>query len=146
MARLARFAWTVLVYNLAVIAWGAYVRATGSGAGCGNHWPLCNGQVVPRADTIQLMIEFSHRLTSGLALVSVVALFFWARRLSRPGDPVRVGATLSLMPGPRNSANARRRIATPRRLPAREGHRGSFAATSRALVSPNLAIAPDTIA
>src|SRR4051794_21380531 len=96
MARLARFAWTVLIYNLGVIAWGAYVRATGSGAGCGNHWPLCNGQVMPRAETIQLLIEFSHRLTSGLALVSVVALFFWARRLSRPGDVVRTGATLSL--------------------------------------------------
>ena len=96
MSRLARFAWTVLIYNLGVIAWGAYVRATGSGAGCGNHWPLCNGAVVPRADTVQLIVEFSHRLTSGLALVSVVALFIWARRVSRPGDPTRIGATLSL--------------------------------------------------
>jgi len=96
VARLARFAWTVLIYNLAVIAWGAYVRATGSGAGCGNHWPLCNGEMVPRAETVQLIIEFSHRLTSGLALVSVVVLFFWARRVSRPGDAVRTGATLSL--------------------------------------------------
>jgi heme A synthase len=43
MTRLARFAWAVLVYNVAVILWGAYVRATGSGAGCGAHWPLCNG-------------------------------------------------------------------------------------------------------
>ena len=45
----ARFAGAVLGYNLLVIVWGAYVRASGSGAGCGNHWPLCNGVVVPNA-------------------------------------------------------------------------------------------------
>ena len=44
---LRRFAWAVVVYNVLVIVWGAVVRATGSGAGCGNHWPLCNGQVLP---------------------------------------------------------------------------------------------------
>ena len=47
MTRLHRFAWVVLLFNLAVILWGAFVRATGSGAGCGAHWPLCNGEVVP---------------------------------------------------------------------------------------------------
>jgi heme A synthase len=96
MARLARYAWVVLVYNLGVIAWGAYVRATGSGAGCGAHWPLCNGDVVPREAAVQTLVEYSHRLTSGLALISVVVLFFWARRVTRPGHPVRTGATLSL--------------------------------------------------
>lgn len=96
MARLVRYAWTVLVYNLAVIAWGAYVRATGSGAGCGAHWPLCNGEVVLRAPAIETLIEFSHRATSGLSLIAVVVMFFWARRATRPGDPVRLGATLSL--------------------------------------------------
>ncbi len=96
MARLARYTWAVLVYNLGVIAWGAYVRATGSGAGCGAHWPLCNGEVVLRAPAIETLIEFSHRLTSGVALVSVVVLFFWARRITRPGHPLRLGATLSL--------------------------------------------------
>lgn len=96
MARLARYAWAVLIYNLAVIAWGAYVRATGSGAGCGAHWPLCNGEVVLRAPAIETLIEFSHRATSGIALVSVVVLFLWARRATRAGHPVRLGATLSL--------------------------------------------------
>lgn len=96
MARLARYSWVVLIYNLAVIAWGAYVRATGSGAGCGAHWPLCNGEVVVRMETVERMIEFSHRATSGLALISVVVLFFWARRVSSPGAPVRLGAGLSL--------------------------------------------------
>ena len=41
-------AWGVLLYNILVILWGAVVRATGSGAGCGSHWPLCNGEVLPR--------------------------------------------------------------------------------------------------
>jgi heme A synthase len=97
MLRLARYAWTVLIYNLGVIAWGAYVRATGSGAGCGAHWPLCNGEVMLRAPAIETLIEFSHRATSGLALVSVVVLFFWARRAVAPGHPLRLGATLSLV-------------------------------------------------
>lgn len=97
MARLARYTWVVLIYNLAVISWGAYVRATGSGAGCGAHWPLCNGEVVLRAPAIETLIEFSHRATSGLALVSVVVMFIWARRITSPGHPVRVGATLSLV-------------------------------------------------
>jgi heme A synthase len=96
MARLARYAWAVLIYNLGVIAWGAYVRATGSGAGCGAHWPLCNGEVALRAPAIDTIIEFSHRATSGLALVSVVVLFVWARRVTQPGHPIRLGATLSV--------------------------------------------------
>ena len=95
--RLARFAWAVLGYNVAVILWGAYVRATGSGAGCGNHWPLCDGQVIPRDPGLATVIEFSHRLTSGLALVAVVALLVWVRRATAPGHPARTGAVLSLV-------------------------------------------------
>lgn len=97
MTALARASWFVLAYNLGVIAWGAYVRATGSGAGCGSHWPLCNGEVVPRAAAVETLVEFSHRATSGLALLSVVGLFFWARRVGPPGHPVRTGALLSLV-------------------------------------------------
>jgi heme A synthase len=96
MPRLARFAWAVLAYNVAVIVWGAYVRATGSGAGCGAHWPLCNGEIVPRAARVATLIEFSHRLTSGVALVGVVALFIWTWRARHRGDPARMGAALSL--------------------------------------------------
>lgn len=96
MARLLRYAWLVLVYNLGVVAWGAYVRATGSGAGCGSRWPLCNGEVLPRTQAVATLIEFSHRATSGLALLSVVALAVWARRATAAGHPVRTGAALSL--------------------------------------------------
>jgi heme A synthase len=94
-----RYGWGVLVYNLLVILWGAYVRATGSGAGCGSHWPLCNGAVVPRAPRAETIIEFTHRLTSGVALLSVVALAVWAFRRFPPKHPVRrfAGASVGLI-------------------------------------------------
>ncbi|HYE15097.1 MAG TPA: COX15/CtaA family protein [Pyrinomonadaceae bacterium] len=95
--RFAAFAWAVLAFNLLVILWGAYVRATGSGAGCGDHWPLCNGVVVPDAPEVKTVIEFTHRLTSGLALLLVVALVAWAFRSYSKGHAVRRGAVLSLV-------------------------------------------------
>ncbi len=95
-ARVARFAWITLIYNIAVILWGAYVRASGSGAGCGNHWPLCNGEVVPRAPRIETLIEFSHRLTSGLALIAVLVLLIATWRVCAAGHPARKAAASSL--------------------------------------------------
>jgi cytochrome c oxidase assembly protein subunit 15 len=62
----------VIFYNVLVILWGAYVRATGSGAGCGSHWPLCNGQFIPVAPSVHTQIEFSHRISSGLSLPLVL--------------------------------------------------------------------------
>lgn len=96
LSRFAKFAWGVLVYNIGVILWGAFVRATGSGAGCGSHWPLCNGVVVPRSVQIETIIEFTHRLTSGVALLLVIGLLFWAFRAYPQGHIVRLGASLSL--------------------------------------------------
>jgi len=92
-----RFAWGVLGYNIFVILWGALVRATGSGAGCGKHWPLCNGEVIPRAQSLETLIEFSHRLTSGLALILVLILFFWARRKFEKGQFERKWSGISLV-------------------------------------------------
>jgi cytochrome c oxidase assembly protein subunit 15 len=77
---LRRFAWAVVVYNVLVIVWGAVVRATGSGAGCGNHWPLCNGQVLPLNPRVATVIEFTHRMMSGGTLVLIVALVVWVFR------------------------------------------------------------------
>ena len=94
--RFASFAWIVLAYNILVILWGAYVRASGSGAGCGAHWPLCNGEVLPRTPGLETLIEFAHRATSGLALVMVVSLFIWAWRAYPKGHSVRLGAAWSL--------------------------------------------------
>ena len=79
-AWLRRFAWAVVVYNVLVIVWGAVVRATGSGAGCGDHWPLCNGQVVPLNPRVATVIEFTHRMMSGGTLVLIVALVVWVFR------------------------------------------------------------------
>ncbi len=93
----ARYAWGVLAYNLLVIMWGAFVRATGSGAGCGRHWPACNGDVIPRAESIETVIEFSHRVTSGLALLAVILLVVWAYRAYTPGSPVRRGALTAMV-------------------------------------------------
>lgn len=94
--RFAKYAWAVVVYNLAVVAWGGYVRATSSGAGCGSHWPLCNGEMIPRAPRIETVIELTHRLTSGLALLLVVGLFLWSRKAYAPKHTVRRAAALSI--------------------------------------------------
>lgn len=96
-AGFARFAWLVLAYNVAVVLWGAVVRATGSGAGCGRHWPRCNGVVIPRAPSVETLIEFSHRATSGLALLAVVAMLWMAFRRFPAGHPARTGAAWSMV-------------------------------------------------
>ncbi|MFP2933894.1 COX15/CtaA family protein [Pyxidicoccus sp. 3LG] len=90
------FSLGVLAYTLGVILWGAFVRATGSGAGCGDHWPVCNGEMVPRAPTLQTLIEYTHRLTSGLALVLAVALCVWGVRAHVKGHPARRAAGWAL--------------------------------------------------
>lgn len=93
----AKYSWGVLIYNIGVILWGAYVRATGSGAGCGSHWPLCNGVVIPRSPQLETVIEYTHRLTSGIALLLVIGIFVWAWRSYPKGHTVRLGASLSLI-------------------------------------------------
>ena len=93
----ALFAAGTLVYSILVILWGAYVRATGSGAGCGEHWPLCNGTILQRSPRLETLIELSHRLSSGFSLVLVVGLVVWAFRAFPKGHAVRQGAVLSLV-------------------------------------------------
>lgn len=95
--RFAVAAWAAVAYNILVILWGAYVRASGSGAGCGSHWPLCNGQVIPTPENIKTLVEFSHRLTSGLDGVLLLGLAVWAFRRYERGHRVRSGAIYSLL-------------------------------------------------
>ena len=97
MKNFQRFVQFNLVYNLAVILWGAFVRASGSGAGCGAHWPLCNGEVIPQPQRIQTWIEFFHRGSSGLSLVFVVIAFLWARSLAAKNSLLRKATTISLL-------------------------------------------------
>ncbi|MEO2168940.1 MAG: COX15/CtaA family protein, partial [bacterium] len=95
--RFARYAWWTLWLTILVILWGTVVRATGSGAGCGSHWPLCNGVVVPLAPAAKTLIEFGHRLTSGVDLLLVVVLVWGARRAWPAGHRVRSAAWASLV-------------------------------------------------
>jgi heme A synthase len=94
-AAAARFAWATLCVNVAVVLWGAYVRATGSGAGCGNKWPLCGGPIVGASARTQTLIEFTHRATSGVALVMVAALVVLCWRVTVRGDLARYASVLA---------------------------------------------------
>lgn len=87
-SRLAKYSWAVLFYNLFVIVFGAFVRATKSGAGCGSHWPLCNGVVIPRAESVETLIEFTHRVTSGLTIILIGILIIWIWKSYGKGHPV----------------------------------------------------------
>ncbi len=93
--RFARYAWGVLAYNVAVVLWGAYVRATGAGAGCGNHWPLCNGEVTPHSASIKTLVEFTHRASSLVDVLLVAVLVYWAFRVFPRRHVARRGAVLS---------------------------------------------------
>lgn len=97
MRRFTQYAWFVVGFTVLVILWGAVVRATGSGAGCGRHWPLCNGEIVPRAEQIETMIELSHRMTSSFSGVLVIILLIWAYRAFPAKTLVRRSALLSFI-------------------------------------------------
>lgn len=91
---LARFSWFFLAYLIAVILFGAWVRISGSGDGCGEHWPLCQGSVIPEASQSKTAIEFTHRITSGLCGVFGLILVFWSRKLR---DPALFRASLAVL-------------------------------------------------
>lgn len=95
--RFTTYAWIVLGANLLVILWGAFVRATGSGAGCGSDWPTCKGEVIPRAPSTETLIEITHRATSGIALLMVVALLIFAWRTFPARHRVRRAALWSMV-------------------------------------------------
>ncbi|HMF64573.1 MAG TPA: COX15/CtaA family protein [Edaphobacter sp.] len=94
---LVQYAWGVVGYNVLVILWGALVRATGSGAGCGNHWPLCNGQVIPLSPSVHTVIEFTHRCMTGGSLFVVIGLLVWTFRATVKGQAARVLAVASVI-------------------------------------------------
>ncbi len=90
-----RFAWGVVGYNVLVILWGALVRATGSGAGCGNHWPLCNGVVIPVSPSLHTIIEFTHRAMVSGSVYAMIGLLVWTFRATAQGWAARVFVVLS---------------------------------------------------
>ncbi|MBL7543694.1 MAG: COX15/CtaA family protein [Bdellovibrionaceae bacterium] len=80
-SRLRKWAIFLLAYTLLVILWGAWVRISHSGDGCGDTWPLCNGVLIPEAARGKTWVEYGHRFTSGLYGLVVIFLFFWSRKL-----------------------------------------------------------------
>jgi heme A synthase len=97
LSKFAKYAWLVLAYNIVVILWGVFLRASKSGDGCGQHWLTCHGEVIPSAPELKTIIEFSHRLTSGLAFITVLILLVWALRKYQKGSPVRKAAVVSFI-------------------------------------------------
>jgi cytochrome c oxidase assembly protein subunit 15 len=92
---LVRYAWLVVAYNVLVILWGAVVRATGSGAGCGDNWPLCNGDFFPHHPRLATVIEFAHRSMTGVSTVLVIGLVIWTFYVTRKGHRARKATVAS---------------------------------------------------
>jgi heme A synthase len=95
--RFAAFARFTLGYTVFVILFGAWVRITGSGAGCGQHWPTCHGEVVHRPQSIETAIELFHRVTSGLDGLLAVALVVAALRVFPRRHPCRGASVMALV-------------------------------------------------
>ncbi len=93
--RFNQYAWGVVGATLLVIVWGAYVRASLSGDGCGAHWPSCGGGILPAEVQTKTIVEVSHRLTSLFLVFSTLGLLVWALRAFPKGDIVRTGAKWS---------------------------------------------------
>ncbi len=91
---LRRLAWTGAALAFGLIVLGGVVRITGSGMGCGEHWPRCHGEWFPPLD-LPTMIEIGHRWAAALVSLVVLALtaVAWARHRSEPR--LRTPATLA---------------------------------------------------
>src|SRR5689334_11804386 len=93
----SKFAWLVLAYNIPVILWGAYVRASFSGDGCGAHWPFCNGSVIPQHMGVPMAIEFTHRAMTSVDTIMTIGLCVWAFLVFPRKHAVRLYAVFSLV-------------------------------------------------
>src|SRR5262245_12106694 len=90
-----RYAWFALAYNLLVIVWGVFLRASYSGDGCGQHWLTCQGEAIPSAPELKTVIAFSQRITTMLAGLGVAVLLILAFRKFQKGCIIRKLAALS---------------------------------------------------
>ncbi len=95
--RFAKYGWFLLVYMLAAIVWGVFLRATGSGDGCGANWPLCYGQVIPESGALfKTWIETIHRISTSLLGLLVIIQLVWAFRAFPKKHLARLGAIATL--------------------------------------------------
>lgn len=92
-----KFAFSLLIYTILVILWGAWVRISHSGDGCGDTWPLCHGRLIPEAERGKTWVEYGHRLMSGI--YGLVVIYFWwvARKIYQPGHFARKAALATLI-------------------------------------------------
>ena len=86
---LVRFTWLVLAFMVLVVLEGAVVRATSSGGGCGNRWPLCNGDFFPHHPRLATVIEYTHRSLTGICTTLVIVLTGWTFYATKPGHKAR---------------------------------------------------------
>jgi len=89
--------WTLIAYTVLIILWGAWVRLSGSGDGCGDHWPLCNGEVVPLERATKTWVEYSHRISTALYGVFILIQIWLSRRHFARGHPARFWAIMTLV-------------------------------------------------
>lgn len=92
LSSFAKYALFTLAFNLLVIIWGVFLRASRSGDGCGQHWLTCQGEIIPSAPEFKTIIEYSHRISSSLALFVVLGLVIWASRIFVKGQTARTAA------------------------------------------------------
>lgn len=97
MTRTAKFAWLTLIYNVIVVVWGVFLRASKSGDGCGKYWLTCHGEVIPSAPELKTIIEFSHRVMSGLDFFVVLLLLVFVLVYYKGRRHLRVFAVLSFV-------------------------------------------------
>lgn len=72
------FAVAATIGMLLILLGGALVTKTGSGMGCGRNWPDCNGSLIPKEITTEVLIEFSHRVVTGAVSFFILILTVWA--------------------------------------------------------------------
>lgn len=92
-----RWAWITLVVAVVVVLWGSVVRATFSGAGCGDKWPLCNGQVIPSFQRLNTRIEFTHRMMTGVWTFMTIAMAIGTFWKTPKGHPARKASIASII-------------------------------------------------
>ncbi len=89
--------WMLVAYTVIIILWGAWVRLSGSGDGCGDHWPLCNGEVVPLERMSKTWIEYSHRISTAIYGILILAQIWLSRKYFATGHPARFWALTTLV-------------------------------------------------
>lgn len=85
----AKFCWYTLIYTLAVVAWGVYLRASNFGDGCGSNWPMCGDNVDPIKGPIATLVESTHRLSTMLLGVLSLVVIVWAYKSFEKGHLAR---------------------------------------------------------